>query len=280
MPVLEAPVVQEIVKVEEPSREIDGICYDDLPDDGIREALEELATLELPSEDGIPLETNWHRIEMNLLIDSVHYHWRERSDYFAGGNMFIYFSTKQVRNQDYRGPDVFVVDQVDGTCDRDSWVIWNEEGRYPDLIIELASPSTIDIDLGEKKWLYEKTFHTQEYFCYDPEAERLSGWQLEHGRYIDLKPNEQGWLWSETLRLWLGIWQGEFQRVHARWLRFYTTEGQLSLVLAEAESQRAEAASQRAEEASQRAETETKRADAAEAEVERLKALLMKYEGK
>ena len=28
-----------------------------------------LPTLELPTEDGIPLESPWHRAEINLLID-------------------------------------------------------------------------------------------------------------------------------------------------------------------------------------------------------------------
>jgi len=72
------------------------------------------------------LETNWHRMQMNLLIESVHYHWREREDYFTGGNMFIYFSVEQVRNRDYRGPDFFVVKGVDSSHDRAAWIVWEE----------------------------------------------------------------------------------------------------------------------------------------------------------
>ncbi len=71
--------------------------------------LKTLAELELPAEDGVPIESNWHRIEINLLIDSVHSLWRDRDDYFAGGNMFIYFSLEQIRRKNYRGPDFFVV---------------------------------------------------------------------------------------------------------------------------------------------------------------------------
>ena len=85
----------------------------------------ELPLIELPTEDGIPLETNWHRMQMNLLIESVHYHWREREDYFTGGNMFIYFSVEQVRNRDYRGPDFFVVKGVDSSHDRAAWIACN-----------------------------------------------------------------------------------------------------------------------------------------------------------
>src|SRR5689334_20628368 len=93
---------------------------------------------DLPSEDGVPMETNWHRAAMILLIESLEYHWRDRRDFFVGGNMFIYFSTKQVFNKDFRGPDVFVVKNVAPNCDRRSWVVWNE-GKFPDVIVELTS---------------------------------------------------------------------------------------------------------------------------------------------
>jgi Uma2 family endonuclease len=271
MPVLEAPIVHEETKLEERSR-----------DDGIAEALARLAELDLPAEDGIPLESNWHRVEMNLLIDAVHYLWRDRNDYFAGGNMFIYFNLEQARRRDYRGPDVFVVKDVDGMHDRDSWVVWQEAGRYPDVIVELASPSTIDVDLGVKKRLYERTFHTQEYFCYDPLTNRLFGWQLSQGHYADLPPNEQGWLWSEEIGVWLGTWQGEFQRLNATWLRFYTSDGQIVPTLAEAEAQRAEAEAQRAEAEAQRAEKEAQRAEKeaqrAEKEAQRAEAAAQRAE--
>lgn len=227
----------------------------------------ELPILELPTEDGIPLETNWHRVAMNLLIDSIHSHWRDRDDYFAGGNMFIYFSFEQVRNRDYRGPDFFLVKDVDGTRDRAAWITWEEGGKYPDVIVELSSPSTIDVDLGLKLDLYERTFRTPEYFCYDPMAQELRGWHRRFGGFAEMQPNEQGWLWSEETQLWLGTWRGQFQRVDATWLRFFTLQGDLVLTLAEAEAERARAEAQRAE-------AEAQRADDAEAEIARLRARL------
>jgi Uma2 family endonuclease len=248
----------------------------------------DLPVLDLPAEDGIPLETNWHRIEMNLLIESVHYQWRERDDYFAGGNMFIYFSLEQVRNRDYRGPDFFVVKDVDGERDRASWIVWEENGRYPSVIVELSSPTTIDVDLGPKRQLYEQVFRTSEYFCYDPTARKLWGWRLQGRRYQEIEPDEQGWLWSDEMELWLGPWEGKFQRTYTTWLRFFTPEGDLVLTLGEAEarraqeesrraraaSMRAQAEAQRAEAEAQRAEAEAQRAAAAEAEVARLRARL------
>jgi Uma2 family endonuclease len=173
----------------------------------IEAALKAVLELELPSEDGIPLETNWHRCAMNLLIDSVHSWWGDRQDYFVGGNMFIYFSVEQALNRDYRGPDFFVVKEVDGKQERDSWVVWNEAGRYPNLIVELASRSTIKTDLETQKALYAQTFRTPEYFCYDPDQEHLYAWELtgEH-QYVPMEANSEGRFWSQELKLWIGLW--------------------------------------------------------------------------
>ncbi len=215
-----------------------------------------LMTLDLPEEDGIPMETNWHRSAMNLLIDSVHARWHDRSDYFAGGNMFIHYSLEQVLKKAFLGPDFFVVKNVDGTKKRGKWTVWEEHGRYPDVIVELTSPSTIKIDLRKKKQIYEHTFHTSEYFCYTPDTQRLQGWQLAHNAYVELEPNDQGWLWSRELHAWMGTWHGEFQTIDDCWLRLYHENEELVLTLSEAEAQRA---------------------TAAESEITRLKALLSKH---
>ena len=56
---------------------------------------------------------------------------------------------------DFKGPDVFVVlDTV--RKDRKSWVVWEEEGRTPDVVIELLSESTEKADRGLKMRVYAK----------------------------------------------------------------------------------------------------------------------------
>jgi Uma2 family endonuclease len=226
------------------------------------------STENLPTEDGIPLETPWHRAEINLLLESLDYLWRRRQDYYAGGNMFVYFSSQQIRNQDYRGPDFFVVKDVDGSYERPSWVVWEEGGRYPDVIIELLSPSTAEADKTSKKRLYERVFRTAEYFCYDPVNEELIGWHLQQGRYEPLERDEYGRLWSSGLQAWLGTWEGPFIGRSATWLRFYDEDSLLVPIIAEAETARAEAESARAEAESVRAEAESARAEAESARAE------------
>ena len=202
-------------------------------------------------DDGELLESKRHRIAMNVLIDSLYQHWSGRSDFFAGGNMFIYYSSTQARNRDYKGPDFFVVLDVDGKTDRQGWVVWEEEGRYPDMIVELTSPSTASVDIGKKKDIYEQTFHTQNYFIFNPfDKKSLQGWRLEKKKYQKLPLNDKGWLWCEELELWLGTWEGTILQEEAVWLRFYDEQGNLVLLpgeVADQESQRADQESQRAE---------------------------------
>lgn len=239
----------------------------------------ELPILELPVEDGIPLESPWHRAEINLLIESIGHHWRDRTDFYTGGNMFVYFSLEQAEavkreidadvvpppgKRAYRGPDFFVVKEVDGTREREAWVVWEEGGRYPDLIIELLSPSTAETDKTVKKTLYERTFRTAEYYCYDPTDQELIGWRLQGERYEKLTADAEGRLWSEVLQLWLGAWEGEFQGKWAVWLRFFDTKGQLVLIRAEA--------------AEAEAEAERRRAEAAEAELAHLRSRMAQLE--
>jgi Uma2 family endonuclease len=242
-------------------------------------------TFELIYDDGEPLESPWHRAQINLLIDVIEQAMarRGRRDFFAGGNMFVYFSVAQAQavatlpveeTRQFRGPDVFFVGAVDRRPDRNAWVVWQEGGRYPDVIVELLSPSTAAIDRTEKKDLYERTFRTPEYFLYDRETDVLEGWQLVEGRYEPLAPDHRGWLLSRQLDLWLGRWQGERAGQTTTWLRLFNGAGRPVPTADEAERQHAEAERQRAEAEHQRAEAERQRAEAAEAEVARLRTRL------
>lgn len=102
---------------------------------------------ELPYDDGIPMESERHVLQMQLLIETLRLQWADRQDFYIGGNMFVYFSLEQVR-KDFRGPDVFVVLGVPKR-ERKSWVVW-EEGKGLDVVIELLSESTAQQDKTEK----------------------------------------------------------------------------------------------------------------------------------
>lgn len=230
-------------------------------------------------DDGEPLESNRHRLAMNVLINSLEEYWQERDDFFAGGNMFIYYSSEQAKNRDFKGPDVFVVLNTTRNQARQGWVVWEEKGRYPDVIIELTSPSTRKIDLTSKKDIYEQTFKTKYYIVYDPfNPSSLQVWQLDiQGRYVPVIPDQRGWLWCDSIQLWLGLWQGDIFKESAHWLRLYDPLGNLLLLgeeKARIERQRADREAQRADTEAQRAEAEAQTAQLERQRAERLAARL------
>lgn len=190
-----------------------------------------------------PLESDLHRDQIDLLIRLLRWWWQQRHDFYVSGNLTIYYSPQQRKSEDFRGPDFFVVLNTEDKP-RKSWVLWEENGKYPNIIVELLSNSTAQTDRGLKKQIYQDTFRTPEYFWFDPESLEFQGFELLRGTYRQLQPNEQGWLWSEQLELYLGI--------HEKKLRFFTGEGQLVPTPEEAvidEQKRANQEQQRAEQA-------------------------------
>ncbi len=50
----------------------------------------------------------------------------------------------------FRGQDMFMVLNVDGSYRRKKWVVWEEKGRHPDVVFEFLSHSTRKTDLVSK----------------------------------------------------------------------------------------------------------------------------------
>ncbi|BAY27654.1 hypothetical protein NIES2100_74790 [Calothrix sp. NIES-2100] len=205
--------------------------------------------------DEPPLETELHLEQIMLLLKCLKWLWRDRNDFYAAGNLTIYYSPRQRKSEQFRGPDFFVVLGTERKT-RKSWVVWEEEGKYPNVIVEILSESTADTDKGFKKELYQDTFRTPDYFWFDPYTLEFAGFHLLDGEYQPLQVNELGHLWSQQLGLYLGIYQGL--------LRFFTPEGQLLPTpeeAAEQAEQRLEQAEQRLEQAEQRAQQEAQKAE-------------------
>ena len=205
---------------------------------------------ELLCDDGIPMETQRHKLQMDLLVDPL-ITWLvlDQGRGFVGGNMFVYFSPSQVRNQDYRGPDVFVALDVP-VGERKSWVVW-EEGKGPDIVIELLSESTAERDKGEKKQIYQNQLRTPEYFWFNPfNPDDLAGFSLQRGVYKPIPPDSDGNLVSQQLELMLTRWQGSFKGVETTWLRWSNLDG----VLLPTDQEQAALAQQQAEDERQRAD--------------------------
>jgi hypothetical protein len=140
-------------------------------------------------------------------------------------------------------------------------VVW-EEGKAPDLVIELLSESTATYDKTEKKLIYQNRMRVPEYYWYDPfNSEDWAGFSLVNGVYQPLELDEQNRYISKQLQLALVRWQGVYRGIDTTWLRWQTLDGELLSTdkeVSDAEKQRAKA--------------EKQRADQAELEIARLKA--------
>ncbi len=174
------------------------------------------------------MESSLHASQLLLLVTILEWIWQDRQDYFIGNNLTIYFSREQLRSRDFRGPDFFLVKDV-VNWPRPSWVVWEEGGKYPNLIIELLSDSTADNDRGLKKALYQDRFRTPEYFWFSPDTLEFEGFRLEGHSYQSIEPTERGWRWSQELELYLGIYN--------RQLRYFSVTGDLVPTPAEAANQ-------------------------------------------
>ncbi len=192
-----------------------------------------------PYSDEPPLETELHLQQMILLLNCLKWLWRDRDDYFAGGNLSIYYSSQQRKSEDVRGPDFFVVLGTEQRSRR-SWTVWEEGGKYPNVIIEILSDSTAKTDRNLKKDIYQNIFRTPDYFWFDPDTQEFSGFHLVNGKYAPLNPNAEGWLWSGQLQLFVGIREKK--------LRFFSPDGALVPTTEEVaifESERAERLAER-----------------------------------
>jgi Uma2 family endonuclease len=219
---------------------------------------------ELPSSDGVPMESARHRAQMNLLIESLADSWADRQDFYVGGNMFVYFS--ELHAKTFRGPDVFVVLDTDKRP-REKWYAWEEGGKLPDVVIELLSPSTADVDRNEKRRIYERVWKLRVYVLYDPMTHVLEGHVMgPEGRFVTLAPDANGDLPVEVLGLSLGLRAGDQYEEPGPFLRWIDRDGQTVPLGRE-----------RAERERERAERERERADAAERRLAELEALLAKH---
>jgi hypothetical protein len=127
-------------------------------------------------------------------------------------------------------------------------VVWDEDGKYPNVIVEILSPSTAKTDREFKKQLYQNTFRTPDYFWFDPYTLEFAGFHLVDGEYQPLIVNEKGHLWSQQLGLYLGI--------HDGLLRYFTGEG----ILVPTPEESAEAEAEARQLADQKAEAEAQKA--------------------
>ena len=117
--------------------------------------------------------------------------------------------------QGRRAPDLFIAFDVDAAVyvARNAYVV-SEQGKPPDFVLEIASPSTAHIDVGEKRTDYA-ALGIPEYWRFDEtgrhHGSRLAGDRLVDGQYEPIHIEE---LAEDTLQGYSGVlnlnirWEG------------------------------------------------------------------------
>src|SRR5262249_40880572 len=107
---------------------------------------------------------------------------------YVSGNLLVYYERGNRRK--HVSPDVFLVRGVPKRR-RINYLIW-EEGRGPQVVIELTSSSTRKEDQQTKLALYRDVLKVREYFLFDPFGDyltpQLQGYRLRGGVYRPIRP--------------------------------------------------------------------------------------------
>jgi len=228
----------------------------------------------LPESDGKPMaETDKHRAQMIALLNALEEYYRPDPNTYVTGNILLHYRD-ETGEWKFLAPDVVVVKGVEKK-DRRSYII-EDEGKAPDLIIELVSPSTKVEDFGNKRVIYAG-WGVKEYFLFDPTGELLSGplrgFRLEGNEYV---PMMGARLRSEVLGLDLVVEQGRLRLYDPKTgKRLFThEESEAARRAAEAKAASAEAKVAAAE---AKAAQEFAARQAAEAELARLREELTRW---
>lgn len=217
-------------------------------------------------------ETEVHRDDMISLILALQHYYANDPMICVSGNLLLFYVEGDKRR--HVSPDVFVVHGIPKR-QRLNYLLW-EEGRAPDVIIELTSKSTRKEDSDKKFKLYQDELRVREYFLFDPLDEylkpSLQGFRLVKGEYTPITA-EAGRLPSEVLGLHLERSGSELRLFNPKTGRWLPTVRETGSALQVSEAER-EQERQRAEQEKLRADLEKERADALEQEITRLRAML------
>ncbi len=155
------------------------------------------ATAVVPERDEVEYpEGHWiaqsvgHGDAVRQAATALHYYFRERADVLVAMELVVYY--QRGNNKVWLQPDVQVVFGVEHCGSRGSFRVW-EEGKAPDFVLEVASPSTAEKDALHKAREYAR-IGVREYWRLDPAGSLmetpLEGYVASAGQYEQVQPVE------------------------------------------------------------------------------------------
>ena len=164
-----------------------------------------------PEHDGVEYpegrwiaQSIWHGDAVGPAREALVHHFRGRKDVLVAMELVVYY--QRGNNKARLQPDLQVVFGV-GRGNRGSFKVW-EEGKAPDFVLEVASPSMAENDARHKATEYAG-IGVREYWRLDPQGclmrRPLEGYSASGGRYGPVEAVERDgrgvWLRSKVLQL-------------------------------------------------------------------------------
>lgn len=189
-----------------------------------RAELRALGDCDLPCSDETPMDSHEQWLAVLYTFSVLAARYRGRKNVSVHANMFLYYEAQDVRDAEGRlprgitmheradgrlvawvAPDVLVAFDRPRRERRKSYRTWDDDGKVPDFVMEVASDSSYRDDYNYKATLYER-LGVAEYFIFDSRSTvahpRLTAFRLNAaGRFDELQPMPQEGVRSEVLGL-------------------------------------------------------------------------------
>jgi len=231
-----------------------------------------------PESDGQPMAENTEQYEWLVKIkENLEILFARNPNIFVAGDLFWY-PTKDRQIAGPVAPDVMVaIGRPKGR--RGCYKQWEEGGIAPQVVFEILSPANSLKEMADKRSFYD-SFGVEEYYVYDPAANRLEVWLRQQGRLRRMS-HLKGWtsprlgirfaLGGATLEIFDPAGQPFLTSVElAERLQRADERAQCEAARAEHEAARAEHAAAQAQQERERAAREGLRAQEEHARAERL----------
>ncbi len=229
-------------------------------------------------EDDEPVDNIYSEKQQRLLTEPLYSSWAgpvdedgRRRPFIATANVGVFMTTHEppLVPDALLSVDVHLHPEAAREKKHQTYFIW-EFGKPPDVVIEVVSNKKGG-ELTRRKRGYEK-MGVPYFIVWDPERllreRELMAYAISPVGYIPMTSAELMRLPGLSLRPWEGVYEG----MQARWLRYFDGDEPIATG-----AERAEAERERAEAEKARAEAEKARAEAEKARADRLAALLREH---
>lgn len=216
----------------------------------------------LITEDDEPVDNIYSAVQQRLLVEPLCNNWTppaneetpaEPRPFIANANVGIFYSVHRppLVPDMFLSLDVQVGPEWQNTSEPRSYFTW-EFGKVPEVVVEIVS-NKVGNEINSKLRDYAQ-MGVIYYVVYDPwlnlgDAE-LTVYELGFGRRLRPRSDYQ----LPEVSLSLTLWQGSYESIEARWLRWCDTNGNLIPTAKEYATRETERADQEAERAKQEAE--------------------------